>query len=537
MIPTYGTYNAEVNFRSRTSVVLGDVFNEIYKSRGFPDNSRHSTASPQAEKYSTALPRIPQAIHDIFKMLLIKICALLPAVSALPSQVFSKRGPNHKVQIPYSVNCTSNPKEVLLQTTPKHFSTVQSAHWPLLIGLKKSPVELCGHNNWLILNSIVSANASNSSFTTSSTFYDSDQALTTYLTSLSNATNANSTHRSLERRWVEAILGDLAADSTDWECPPCEFVTAAKTIVDIGSFFGSTTNVQPLQIGLLRPPHPNDDDPPPAQPSTCTVNPDETPLKMEPPDTPDNDDGPCKVSCEDCRVSFGSDDQANGDASFQHIDVDEVKYTGTVLFQCSGAGDKDYKLQLVKAANSIGGGVNIKECDVSDVSIGHEIDFDASLTGSYHIEGSGSFQFDFEIDSAAFQAQGTNTPSSPAVTAEVDNISGKLEGSYKLSAEIEGSIKDITTLNGAMLAGYGISAKADIEISGAGNATAASSEDDVTASISRGDAPQTTACMDTPTVDASGKLWFSVYAAGSDAVDFDLWSGDMTVEEGDSFCS
>ncbi len=180
------------------------------------------------------------------------------------------------------------------------------------------------------------------------------------------------------------------------------------------------------------------------------------------------------------------------------------------------------------------------------VSIGHEIDFDASLTGSYHIEGSGSFQFDFEIDSAAFQAQGTNTPSSPAVTAEVDNLSGKLEGSYKLSAEIEGSIKDITTLSGAMLAGYGISAKGDIEISGAGNATAASSGGDATgslnggdatASISGGDAPQTTACMDTPTVDASGKLWFSVYAAGSDAVDFDLWSGDMTVEDGDSFCS
>ena len=339
-------------------------------------------------------------------------------------------------------------------------------------------------------------------------------------------------------------MGDVVADSTDWECPPCELATTVKTVIDIGSLVRSTTNIQPLQFGPVR--VPDDDEPPPAQPSTCTVNPDETPLKMEPPDTPDNDDGPCKVSGENCKVSSGFDDQANGDGSFQQIDVDGVKYTGTVLFQCSGAGDNDYRLQLVKEATSIGGGVNIEECDMPDISIGHEIDFDASLTGSYHIEGSGSFQFDFEIDSAAFQAQGTNPPSSPAVTAEIDNFSGYLEGSYKLSGEIEGSIKDITTLNGAMLAGYGISAKADIDISGAGNATAASSEGDVTgtlsggdatASISGGDGPETTACMDAPTFDASGKLWFSVYAAGSDAVDFDLWSGDMTVEEGNSFCS
>ena len=153
-------------------------------------------------------------------MLLITICALLPAVSALPYQALSKRGPEHKVLIPYSVNCTSDPKEILIQTTPKGFSTVQSAHWPLLIGLKKSPVKLCGHNDWLMLNSIVSANASNSSFTTSSTFYDSDQALTAYLTSLSNATKANSTPRSLECRGVEVVLGDLAADATDWESSP-----------------------------------------------------------------------------------------------------------------------------------------------------------------------------------------------------------------------------------------------------------------------------------------------------------------------------
>ena len=48
IVPTYATYDAKVNPRSRTSVVLGDVFNEIYKGRGFPDDCRHSTASPQA---------------------------------------------------------------------------------------------------------------------------------------------------------------------------------------------------------------------------------------------------------------------------------------------------------------------------------------------------------------------------------------------------------------------------------------------------------------------------------------------------------
>ena len=258
---------------------------------------------------------------------------------------------------------------------------------------------------------------------------------------------------------------------------------------------------------------------------------------MQPPDAPDNDDGPCKVSCENCKLSFASNDQANIDGSFQEINVDDVKYTGTVVFKCSGAGDKDYKLQLVKEKDSIGGGTNVDECEMPDPSIGHEIDVDATLTGSYHVEGSGSFQFDFDIDAASFQAQGKNAPTNPAVTAEIDNFSGYLEGSYRLSAEIEGSIKDISTLNGAMLAGYGINAAGKMEFSGAGNATASSSGSNTTDTSTGGTDVPTAACMDEPTVEATGKLWLAVYAAGSDAVDFDLWSGDVTVKQGDSVCS
>lgn len=227
-------------------------------------------------------------------------------------------------------------------------------------------------------------------------------------------------------------------------------------------------------------------------------------------------------------MSFASNDQANSDGSFQEINVDEVKYTGTVMFKCSGAGDKDYKLQLVKEKDSIGGGTNVEECEMPDPSIGHEIDFDATLTGSYHVEGSGSFQFDFDIDAAAFQAQGNNAPTNPAVTAEIDNFSGYLEGSYKLSAKIAGSIKDISTLDGAMLAGYGINAVGIMEMSGAGNETATSTG---------GTDVHTAVCMDEPTVEATGKLWLAVYAAGSDAVDFDLWSGDVSVKQGESVCS
>lgn len=465
-------------------------------------------------------------------MLLVTLCALIPVVAALPSRVLSKRDSDHKIQIPYSLNCTSNPEEILLQTTPEHFPTVRSIHWPLLISLNKSPVALCGHNDWIVLNSAVGTNASNSSFIASSTFYDSDKALSEYLRTLNKVAKSNVTRRSLTRRGAESIWADLALDGGDAECPPCELVTTAKTIYDIGSFFFGGSD---------------DDDPapPPTPPSTCTVNLDETPLKMEPPEASDDDDGPCKVSCEDCKLSFGSSDQANGDGSLQGINVDKVKYAGTVVFVCSGEGDKDYKLQVVKEGNSVSGGVNIEECDIPDPSIGHEIDIDATLTGKFHFEGSGSFQFDFEIDTAAFQAQGNNMPTIPATTAEIGNFSGFLQGSYALSAEIEGAIKDITTLNGALLAGYGIAAKGDVMISGAGNATAESGGGNITAttnggnatfSSSRGDV-QTTACMDEPTVDAGGRVWFSVLAAGADAVDFDLWRGDMTVEQGDSVCS
>ena len=40
----------------------------------------------------------------------------------------------------------------------------------------------------------------------------------------------------------------------------------------------------------------------------------------------------------------------------------------------------------------------------------------------------------------------------------MNKFSGSLDVSYQLSAEIDGSVKDIMTLNGAQLAGHGISA-------------------------------------------------------------------------------
>ena len=118
---------------------------------------------------------------------------------------------------------------------------------------------------------------------------------------------------------------------------------------------------------------------------------------MQPPKAPANDDGPCKVSCDDCKASFRSHDDTNADGSFRSI---------------------------------------------------------VSLTGSYHVEGSGSFQFDFNIDSAAFQAQDNTVPAILAATALLNKLSGCLDGSYKLGAEIDGSVKDITTLNGTQLAGW-----------------------------------------------------------------------------------
>ena len=270
-------------------------------------------------------------------MLLITLCLLLPTVSALPSPAVPKNVRDHKIQIPYSVICTSNADEILLKTTPEHYSTVQSTKWPLLIGLKNSPIALFGHTDWLVLHSIVSANANNSSFIASSTFYDSKQDLASYLTDFSNQAKANSTHRSLARRGGETIIADLGLDGVDVECPPCELATTAKTVWDIGSYFlGGDDDVQQASP-------PNDDDPPPAQPSTCTVNTNEKPLDMEPPEAPENDDGPCKVSCEDCKVSFGSNDDTKIDGSFQETNVIDLKYTGTVLFKCEGKGDKDYK--------------------------------------------------------------------------------------------------------------------------------------------------------------------------------------------------
>ena len=163
-----------------------------------------------------------------------------------------------------------------------------------------------------------------------------------------------------------------------------------------------------------------------------------------------------------------------------------------------GKGRQGLQMQLIKEKDSIDGGVNVEECDLPDPNIGQEVDIDATLSGSYHVEGSGSFQFDSDIDSAAFQAQGPNVPTNPEATAFLNNFSGFLDGSYKLSADIDGAVKDITTSNCVQLAGYGISATGNIEVSGAGNATASSSDVAIDA--------QATACMDKPTVDGSGKI-------------------------------
>ena len=105
------------------------------------------------------------------------------------------------------------------------------------------------------------------------------------------------------------------------------------------------------------------------------------------------------------------------DDSFQEIIVDDVKYTGTVVFKCDGKRDKDYKLELVKEKDSIGGGVNIDECELPDLNIGHEIDIDATLTGSYHVEGSWSAAgvFNLTLISTAQRSKLRATPRLPTL--------------------------------------------------------------------------------------------------------------------------
>ena len=161
-------------------------------------------------------------------MLLITLCVLLLTGSALPSHITPKTVNDATVRIPYSVNCTSNANQILLTTTPQHYPTVQSTKWPLLIGLQDSAVALCGHTDWLVLHSIVSADESTSSFITSSTFYDSNQTLTAYLaaylTDLSKQASGNSTRRSISRREgidekeiVKAtIISQLVSDALRW---------------------------------------------------------------------------------------------------------------------------------------------------------------------------------------------------------------------------------------------------------------------------------------------------------------------------------
>ena len=147
----------------------------------------------------------------------------------------------------------------------------------------------------------------------------------------------SSTRPGLIRRGGETIIADLGVDGADAECPPCEVVSGIKTLWDIGSWaFGGDYETAKAQT-------PPDDDPPP-QPSACAVNENQMPLDMEPPETPDDDEGSCKVSCEDYKISFSSNDMTNTDGSFQGITVSDLKYTGTVLFKCSGEGKKDYKL-------------------------------------------------------------------------------------------------------------------------------------------------------------------------------------------------
>ena len=100
------------------------------------------------------------------------------------------------------------------------------------------------------------------------------------------------------------------------------------------------------------------------------------------------------------------------------------KYTGTVVFGCSSADDKDYKLQLVREANSVSSVVNI---DMPGFSIGHEVDVDVSLMGSYHAcRGQRSLLVRIFFDSAAFHAKSNGVPPSPAITADILMVSVRL---------------------------------------------------------------------------------------------------------------
>ena len=97
---------------------------------------------------------------------------------------------------------------------------------------------------------------------------------------------------------------------------------------------------------------------------------------------------------------------------------------GTVVFGCSSADDKDYKLQLVREANSVSSVVNI---DMPGFSIGHEVDVDVSLMGSYHAcRGQRSLLVRIFFDSAAFHAKSNSVPPSPAITADTLMVSVRL---------------------------------------------------------------------------------------------------------------
>ena len=117
------------------------------------------------------------------------------------------------------------------------------------MGLRDSPVALCGHTGWLVLYSIVSDDPSNTPAS---------------LTDLGKHASGNSSRQSVSRRG--AILDDIGTDATDWERAPRKIFTSGKNILDIGIWLGGKEeiSVQPLQA--------DPDDPPLAQPSTCAVN-------------------------------------------------------------------------------------------------------------------------------------------------------------------------------------------------------------------------------------------------------------------------
>lgn len=101
-----------------------------------------------------------------------------------------------------------------------------------------------------------------------------------------------------------------------------------------------------------------------------------------------------------------------------------------------------------------------------------------------------------------------------AAIAFVDNVLVSLKSLYISSAEIDGTIKDITTLCSTQLAGYCIRAPENIDVLGIWVETAASSYGSTDT--------QVTTRMDKRTADVSGYLLL-VHSAGCNIADVFFW--------------